>query len=61
MPPIDFEEFEYAVNRIPHRLYISKSFRYPRRDTVYRHGWKRFEAGPLKELDTSDNPGFGGL
>ncbi|WP_299553645.1 Shedu immune nuclease family protein [uncultured Tateyamaria sp.] len=50
MPIIDFEEFEYAKNRVPCRLYISKGFSYPGRDTVFRHGWKRFEVGPLKEL-----------
>lgn len=50
MPEVDYEEFEYAKNRVPDRLYISKSFSYSGKETVYRHGWKRFEAGPLKEL-----------
>ncbi|QQA43781.1 Shedu immune nuclease family protein [Pelagovum pacificum] len=50
MSEIDFEEFEYAKNRDPDKLYISKGFKYPGKETVYRRGWKRFEAGPLKEL-----------
>ncbi|MFS4439286.1 Shedu immune nuclease family protein [Paracoccaceae bacterium GXU_MW_L88] len=50
MPEVDFEEFEYAKNRVPDRLYISKSFSYAGKETVYRHGWKRLEEGPLKEL-----------
>nr|WP_321510690.1 Shedu immune nuclease family protein [uncultured Celeribacter sp.] len=50
MSEIDFVEFEYANNRVPDRLYISKAFSYPGKETVYRHGWKKFEAGPLKEL-----------
>lgn len=50
MSEVDYEEFEYANSRVPDRLYISKSFSYPGKETVYRHGWKRFEDGPLKEL-----------
>lgn len=50
MPLVDYEEFEYANNRVPHRLYISKKFSYPGQETVFRHGWKRFEVGPLKKL-----------
>jgi len=50
MREVDFEEFEPAQNRLPHRLYVSKSFGFPGRNTVYRYGWKRFEGGPLKEL-----------
>ena len=50
MSEIDFQEFEHAQNRVPHRLYISKSFSYPGKETVIRYGWKRFEVGPLKEL-----------
>lgn len=50
MREIDPKELEHAHNRSPHRLYISKRFGFPGRDTVYRFGWKRFEVGPLKEL-----------
>lgn len=50
MREVDFEEFEHAQNRLPHRLYISKSFSFPGKSTVYRNAWKRLEAGPLKEL-----------
>jgi hypothetical protein len=50
MLEINFDEFEHAQNRVPHRLYISKSFSYPGRETVIRYGWKRFKVGPLKEL-----------
>lgn len=50
MREVEFEEFEHAQGRVPHRLYISKSFCFPGRNTTYRFGWKRFEAGPLKEL-----------
>ena len=46
----DIGEFEHAQNRLPHRLYISKSFTYGGRETAYRFGWKRLEAGALKEL-----------
>lgn len=50
MSEVDFQEFEHAQNRVPYRLYISKSFSYPGKKAVIRYGWKRFEAGPLKEL-----------
>lgn len=50
MAEIEFQELEHARNRVPHRLYISKSFSYPGRETAIRYGWKRFEDGPLKEL-----------
>lgn len=50
MPEIDPKEFEYAKNRHPHRLYISKRFEFKGRHNVYRFGWKRFEVSPLKEL-----------
>lgn len=50
MQEIDPQELEHAQNRRPHRLYMSKRFGFQGRDTVYRFGWKRFEAGPLKEL-----------
>lgn len=50
MREVDFEEFEHAQNRLPHRLYISKSFNFPGKSTTYRNAWKRLEAGPLKEL-----------
>ena len=50
MSEIDFQEFKHAKNRLPHRLYISKSFSYPGKETAVRYGWKRFEVGPLKEL-----------
>lgn len=50
MSEVDFQEFEHAQNRVPHRLYISKSFSYPGKEAVIRYGWKRFEVGPLKEL-----------
>ena len=50
MREVDLEEFEYARNRVPHRLYISKSFPFPGKNTVYRNAWKRLEDGPLKEL-----------
>jgi hypothetical protein len=50
MPEMDFKEFGYAKNRVAHRLYISKSFKYPGKETAFRYGYKRFEAGPLKEL-----------
>ncbi len=50
MSEITFQEFEHARNRVPHRLYISKSFSYPRKEAIIRYGWKRFEVGPLKEL-----------
>lgn len=50
MQEMDPKELEHAQNRRPHRLYISKRFGFPGRDTVYRFGWKRFEVGPLKEL-----------
>lgn len=50
MSEIDFQEFEHAKHRLPHKLYISKSFSYPGKETVIRYGWKRFEVGPLKEL-----------
>lgn len=50
MREVDFEEFEHAQNRVVHRLYVSKSFSFPGQNTVYRNAWKRFEAGPLKEL-----------
>lgn len=50
MQEVDLGEFEHAQNRLPHRLYISKSFGFKGRNTVYRFGWKRFEEGPLREL-----------
>jgi Shedu protein SduA, C-terminal len=50
MREVEFEEFEHAQNRLPHRLYISKSFNFPGKSTIYRNAWKRLEAGPLKEL-----------
>lgn len=50
MREVDLEEFEHAQKRVPHRLYISKSFGFPGRDAVYRFGWKRFEVGHLKEF-----------
>ncbi|UWR66827.1 DUF4263 domain-containing protein (plasmid) [Phaeobacter inhibens] len=50
MSEVDFQEFEHAQNRVPYRLYISKSFSYPGKEAVIRYGWKRFEVGPLKEL-----------
>jgi len=50
MPEVDFEEFGHAQNRLTHRLYVSKSFSFPGKNTVYRNAWKRLEAGPLKEL-----------
>ena len=50
MREIDFEEFEHAQNRVSHRLYVSKSFRFPGRNTLFRYAWKRFEDGPLKEI-----------
>jgi len=50
MRELDAEEFEHAQNRVPHRLYVSKSFGFEGRNTVYRFAWKRLEAGPLKEL-----------
>lgn len=50
MREVEFEEFEHARNRLPHRLYISRSFNFPGKSTIYRNAWKRLEAGPLKEL-----------
>jgi hypothetical protein len=50
MREVEFEEFEHAQNRLSHRLYISKSFNFPGKSTIYRNAWKRLEAGPLKEL-----------
>lgn len=50
MREVDFEEFEHARNRVPHRLYVSKSFSFPGKSTIYRNAWKRLEAGPLKEF-----------
>ena len=49
MPEVDFAEFDYAQSRVPHRLYVSASFAFPGKNTVYRNAWKRLEAGPLKE------------
>jgi hypothetical protein len=50
MPEFDLDEFEHAQNRVPHRLYISKSFNFRDQDTIYRNAWKRLEGSPLKEL-----------
>ena len=50
MRAVGFEEFEYARNRVPHRLYVSKRYNVPGKNTCYRNAWKRLEAGPLKEL-----------
>ncbi len=55
MREVDFEEFEHAQNRVPHRLYVSKSFNFPGKNTVHRNAWKRLEAGPLKELVKDGN------
>lgn len=50
MREVDLGEFEPAQNRVPHRLYISKSFNFKDGGTVYRNAWKRLEGGLLKEL-----------
>lgn len=50
MSQTDFEEFEYAKNRLPDRLYISREFSYPNKTRIYRNAWKRLEDGPLKEI-----------
>ena len=50
MPELDFREYEDAFRRVPHRLYISKSFKHPRQDNARRFARKRFEVGPLKEV-----------
>lgn len=50
MPEVDYEEFEYARNRVPFRLYVSKRFNFPGKDTAFRTAWKKLEDSPLKEL-----------
>jgi len=50
MSEIDFEEYDYARGRLPHRLYISKVLPYYGDTTIRRYAWKRLEEGPLKEL-----------
>jgi len=50
MPEVDFEEFEYADKRVPHKFYVSRSFSFPGKATVYRYAWKKLEDSPLKEI-----------